>query len=91
MYMKKKKDYSDYKNSTDYIEYLCQKKGVTVNEMCNELDFNVKGFRSSYIRKHLKSERAIKVMEYLDGDMLEFMKLPTRAQYKKLNKESEGK
>lgn len=89
--IKQEKDYSDYKTSTDYIEYLCQLKGVTIKEMCDALDFNFDGFVSNYRRKHLKSDRAIKVIQYLDGDMMEFMMLPTRAQYKKLQKESEGK
>lgn len=86
-----KKDYSNYKNSTDYIEYLCQKKGITVKEMCEALDFNIRGFISNYSRQKLKSDRAIKMIEYLNGDMIEFMKLPTRAEYKKLNKEKDGK
>lgn len=89
--IKQEKNYADYKTSTDYIEYLCQKKGVTIKEMCDALDFNFDGFVSNYRRKHLKSDRAIKVIQYLDGDMMEFMMLPTRAQYKKLQKESEGK
>lgn len=86
-----KKDYSNYKTSTDYIEYLCQLKGITIREMCNALNFNYDGFVSNYRRKHLKSDRAIKVIQYLNGDMMKFMVLPTRAEYKKLNKESEGK
>lgn len=91
MNIKKQKDYSDYKTSTDYIEYLCQLKGITIKEMCETLDFNFNGFITNYIRKHLKPERAIKMIEYLDGDMIKYMKLPTRAEYKKLQKESEGK
>ena len=89
--MVKQKDYSNYKNSTDYIEYLCQKKGITVKEMCEILDFNIRGFISNYSRQKLKPERAIKMIEYLDGDMIKYMKLPTRAEYKKSQKESEGK
>ena len=91
MNIKKQKDYLDYKTSTDYIEYLCQLKGITIKEMCEALDFNIKGFLTNYSRKHLKPERAIKMIQYLNGDMIEFMKLPTRAEYKKLQKEKEGK
>ena len=89
--MKKRKDYSNYKTSTDYIEYLCQKKGITVKEMCEILDFNYDGFISGYRRRQLKLDRAIKLIKYLDGDLMELMTLPTRAEYKKLQKESEGK
>ena len=89
--MKKQNDYNNYKTSTDYIEYLCQLKGITIKEMCEALDFNFNGFITNYSRKHLKPERAIKMIEYLNGDMIKYMKLPTRAEYKKLKKESEGK
>lgn len=86
-----KKDYSNYKTSTDYIKYLCQKKGITIKEMCNALDFNFDGFNSSFRRKHLKPERAIKLVKYLDGDLMTLMSLPTRAKYLKLQKENGGK
>ena len=86
-----KKDYSDYKTSTDYIEYLCQLKGISVKEMCDALDFNFESFVSGYRRRSLRKERAIKVANYLNGDLMKILSLPTRAEYKKLNKESEGK
>ena len=86
-----KKDYSDYKSSTDYIEYLCQLKGITIKELCDALDFNFNAFVSGYRKYRLKPERAIKVIKYLDGDLMTLMSLPSRAEYKKLNKEKEGK
>lgn len=86
----KTKDYSDYKTSTDYIEYLCQLKGITVKEMCDALDFNFESFVSGYRRRALRRQRAIKVANYLDGDLMKILSLPSRAEYKKLNKK-EGK
>ena len=81
-----KKDYSNYKNSTDYIEYLCQLKGITIKELCDALNFNFDAFVSGYRKQRLKPERAIKVIKYLDGDLMTLMSLPSRAEYKKLNK-----
>ena len=88
--MKTQKDYSNYKTSTDYIEYLCQLKGITVKEMCDALDFNFESFVSGYRRRALRRQRAIKVANYLDGDLMKILSLPSRAEYKKLNKK-EGK
>lgn len=88
--MKTQKDYSNYKTSTDYIEYLCQVKGITVKEMCDALDFNFESFVSGYRRRALRRQRAIKVANYLDGDLMKILSLPSRAEYKKLNKK-EGK
>ena len=89
--MKTQKDYSNYKTSTDYIEYLCQVKGITVKEMCDALDFNFESFVSGYRRRALRRQRAIKVANYLDGDLMKILSLPSRAEYKKLQNESEGK
>lgn len=59
----------------DYIYCLCYYRGVTIKQMCSDLDISYNTFKS-HITKSIGKERLLKIIKYLDGDARLALDLP---------------
>lgn len=59
----------------DYIYFLCYYRGVTIKQMCSDLDISYNTFKS-HITKSISTKRLLKIIKYLDGDVLLALDLP---------------
>ena len=59
----------------DYIYILCICKGITMKQMCSDLDISYKAFKS-HITKSISAKRLSKIIKYLDGDFVFAFDLP---------------
>lgn len=59
----------------DYIYFLCYYRGVTIKQMCSDLDISYNTFKS-HITKSISTKRLLKIINYLDGDVSLALDLP---------------
>ena len=59
----------------DYIYCLCYYRGVTIKQMCSDLDISYNTFKS-HITKSIGRERLLKIIKYLDGNVQLALDLP---------------
>lgn len=59
----------------DYIYCLCYYRGVTIKQMCSDLDISYNTFKS-HITKSIGKERLLKIIKYLDGNVQLALDLP---------------
>lgn len=59
----------------DYIYCLCYYRGVTIKQMCSDLDISYNTFKS-HITKSIGKERLLKIIKYLDGNVQLALNLP---------------
>lgn len=59
----------------DYIYILCIYKGVTIKQMCSDLDISYNTFKS-HITKSVSTKRISKIIKYLNGDVSFALDLP---------------
>lgn len=59
----------------DYIYILCKCKGITIKQMCSDLDIPYASFKAS-ITKSIGAKRLLKIIKYLDGDFAFAFDLP---------------
>lgn len=63
------------KTLKDYIYILCIRKGITMKQMCTDLNIPYNSFKSS-ITKSISAKRLSKIIKYLDGDFTFAFDLP---------------
>lgn len=78
---------NDYKIETlkDYIYLLCEYKGITMKQMCAEIDIPYTPFKAQ-VSKSIGAKRLSKIMKYLDGDLNFTIDLPLTADKTNLDK-----
>lgn len=68
---------NNYKIKTlkDYIYLLCKSKGITMKQMCADIDIPYTSFKAQ-VSKSISTKRLLKIMKYLDGDFVFAFDLP---------------
>lgn len=59
----------ELKTQRDIIKDACDLKGITVKEMCNELNLNYQSYRTSIVREYLSLNKYLLISKYLDLDL----------------------
>ena len=71
------------KTQKEIIKNACGKKNITLQKMCQDLNINYNGFKSSIRRARLSSQKAMKISKYLDIDIFELISAPISTPIKK--------
>lgn len=66
---------SEIKTLKDYIYILCIRKGITIKQMCEDLNIPYNSFKAG-ITKSISAKRLSKIIKYLDGDFTFAFDLP---------------
>lgn len=66
---------NEIKTLKDYIYILCIRKGITIKQMCTDLDIPYNSFKAG-ITKSISAKRLSKIINYLDGDFTFAFDLP---------------
>lgn len=66
---------SEIKTLKDYIYILCIRKGITIKQMCTDLNIPYNSFKAG-ITKSISAKRLSKIIKYLDGDFTFAFNLP---------------
>lgn len=60
----------------ELISRGCDVLGITMKDMCEELNLNYKSFMSTIIREPLSGSKYFKIAKYLNLDLMELMGAP---------------
>lgn len=66
---------NEIKTLKDYIYILCIRKGITIKQMCTDLNITYNSFKAG-ITKSISAKRLSKIINYLDGDFTFAFDLP---------------
>lgn len=66
---------SEIKTLKDYIYILCIRKGITIKQMCEDLNIPYNSFKAG-ITKSISAKRLFIIINYLDGDFTFAFDLP---------------
>ena len=66
---------NEIKTLKDYIYILCIRKGITIKQMCEDLNIPYNSFKAG-ITKSISAKRLSKIIKYLDGDFTFAFDLP---------------
>lgn len=66
---------NEIKTLKDYIYILCIRKGITIKQMCEDLNIPYNSFKAG-ITKSISAKRLSKIINYLDGDFTFAFDLP---------------
>lgn len=62
----------------EIIKNACKKKNITMQKMCQDLNINYNGFKSSIRQARLKSQTAMRISKYLDINIFELISAPIK-------------
>ena len=67
---------NDFDTISQYIKWLCKRKGITIKKMCNDTGYMYNTIAGNYKYQYLSRQVLVDVINYLEGDFNIAMNLP---------------
>lgn len=69
---------NDFDTISQYIKWLCKRKGITIKKMCDDTGYMYNTIAGNYKYQYLSRQVLVDVINYLEGDFNIAMNLPYR-------------
>ena len=67
---------NDFDTISQYIKWLCKRKGITIKKMCDDTGYMYNTIAGNYKNQYLSRQVLVDVINYLEGDFNIAMNLP---------------
>ena len=67
---------NDFDTISQYIKWLCKRKGITIKKMCDDTGYMYNTIAGNYKYQYLSRQALVDVINYLEGDFNIAMNLP---------------
>lgn len=67
---------NDFDTISQYIKWLCKRKGITIKKMCDDTGYMYNTIAGNYKYQYLSRQVLVDVINYLEGDFNIAMNLP---------------
>lgn len=67
---------NDFDTISQYIKWLCKRKGITIKKMCDDTGYMYNTIAGNYKYQYLSRQILVDVINYLEGDFNIAMNLP---------------
>lgn len=67
---------NDFDTISQYIKWLCKRKGITIKKMCDATGYMYNTIAGNYKYQYLSRQVLVDVINYLEGDFNIAMNLP---------------
>ena len=69
---------NDFDTISQYIKWLCKRKGITIKKMCDDTGYMYNTIAGNYKYQYLSRQVLVDVINYLESDFNIAMNLPYR-------------